>query len=124
MKFSEIIQSADWKNEKHSPAIDVAKEGDAYKVTASIGKEIGHPNTTAHHIAWMELYFKPEGGKFPYLLGRYDFSAHGAGTDGADTSGVYAEPYVSVLFKTEKKGTLLAKSYCNIHGLWESSAEL
>ncbi|RKZ00666.1 MAG: superoxide reductase, partial [Candidatus Hydrothermota bacterium] len=27
-------------------------------------------------------------------------------------------------FKTEKSGTILAASYCNIHGLWENSKEL
>jgi len=26
--------------------------------------------------------------------------------------------------KTQKPGTLMAMSYCNIHGLWQSSAEL
>ncbi|MFA5014628.1 MAG: desulfoferrodoxin family protein [Actinomycetota bacterium] len=28
------------------------------------------------------------------------------------------------MFKTEKPGTLLASSYCNIHGLWQSSKRL
>jgi superoxide reductase len=27
-------------------------------------------------------------------------------------------------FKTEKPGTILASSYCNIHGLWESAKKL
>ncbi|MHA1906857.1 MAG: desulfoferrodoxin family protein, partial [Candidatus Thorarchaeota archaeon] len=27
-------------------------------------------------------------------------------------------------FKTKKKGTIMATSYCNIHGLWKSEADL
>ncbi len=45
------IQTDDWKTEKHVPVIDIKKveDGRAH-VMVSVGKEIPHPNTTAHHI--------------------------------------------------------------------------
>jgi superoxide reductase len=39
-------------------------------------------------------------------------------------STVYAFPQATMSFKTEKKGVILAGSYCNIHGLWQSSRPL
>ena len=125
--MKELYQGADWKAEKHVPVIDVpeAVSGDApAKVTVIVGKEIAHPNTTEHHIEWIDLFFQPEGDKFPYLVGRFTFSAHGASAEGANTSTVLCEPEVVCALRTAKSGTLHAASYCNIHGLWESSAEL
>lgn len=124
--IGELYQSADWKKEKHVPVIEVLEKDmeKGIKLEVSVGKEIKHPNTTTHHIVWIEVYFLPEGSKFPYQIGRYDFLAHGASTDGADTSTVYTEPVVQVAFKTSKSGKVFAASYCNIHGLWENSIEL
>ena len=126
-ELKELLQSADWKKEKHVPVIDVpasAKKGEAIRVTMTIGKEIPHPNTTAHHIAFVAAYFLPDGEKFPYQVARVEFAAHGASAQGPDTSTVYANPETIFSFKTEKPGTLFATSYCNIHGLWESSKRL
>ena len=119
------IQTADWKNEKHVPAIDIIKVEDG-KVTVkvSVGKEIAHPNTTAHHIKWLDLFFWPEGGKFPVEIGYATFDTHGSSTEGPDSSGIYCEPVAKFVFKTDKPGTLMATSYCNIHGLWKSESEL
>ncbi len=127
MSIKDLLQSGDWKGEKHVPVIEIKGTPEAGKpvtVEVSVGKEIPHPNTTAHHISWIEVYFLPEGEKFPQLIGKYEFSAHGAGLQGADTGGVYTEPIVVTTFKTEKPGKILALSYCNIHGLWEGEAEL
>jgi len=66
----------------------------------------------------------PEGEKYPYQLGRFEFTSHGASTQGPDTSTVYTDPIVEFVFKTQKDGKIFALSYCNIHGLWEGSAEL
>ncbi|MGI6595637.1 MAG: superoxide reductase [Elusimicrobia bacterium] len=124
--IKDLYQSADWKKEKHAPAIDILeKETDKkVKIEVSVGKDIAHPNTSAHHIVWIDVYFLPEGSKFPYQIGRYDFLAHGASIEGPDTSSVYTEPVVQLTMKTSKGGTIFASSYCNIHGLWESSLEL
>jgi superoxide reductase len=119
------IQTADWKSEKHVPSIDIEKKGDnLFHVTVQVGKEIKHPNTTAHHIKWCDLFFWPEGEKFAYEIGYCTFDHHGESAQGADTSTIYAEPYAVFVFKTEKPGRLMATSYCNIHGLWKSEAEL
>jgi len=123
-KLDDLLQEADWKEEKHVPAIDCPNEvsrNELFEVNVGLGKEISHPNTTEHHIKWIELYFLPENEKFPYQIGRYEFNAHGASTDGADTSTVYTHHNVKTEFKTGKPGSILAMAYCNIHGLWQSS---
>ena len=125
--FKELFQSADWKKEKHVPVIDApdtVKKGEFFKINVTIGKEIAHPNKTEHHIRWLGIYFQPQGEKFPYQIGKAEFSAHGASVQGPDTSTVYTHPEASLSFKTEKPGTIFASSYCNIHGLWQNSKEL
>lgn len=125
--LNDLFQSADWKTEKHVPVIecpDKGKKGAVLKVTLTVGKEIPHPNTTEHHIRWIELYFLPNGEKFPYQLARFEFDAHGESTQGPNTSAVYAHPEAVCGFKTEKSGTIFASSYCNIHGLWKNSKDL
>lgn len=125
--LNNIFQSADWKKEKHTPVIEApekVKKGENFNVTVSVGKEIAHPNTTEHHIAWIEVYFKPEGEKFPYQVGKFDFLAHGASTNGPNTSTVYTHSAVTFSFKTDKPGAIIAFSYCNIHGLWQNSYDI
>ncbi|KQC13557.1 MAG: hypothetical protein APR63_00395 [Desulfuromonas sp. SDB] len=124
MGFEELLQKADWKSEKHVPVIEILEKGEKIKIKVSVGKEISHPNKTEHHISGMEIYFKPEGSKFPYLIGKVDFSTHGASVEGPDTSTVYTEPYACFTFKTGKSGTIYAFSYCNIHGLWVNEQKL
>lgn len=126
-KMGELYQSADWKSEKHVPVIDAPKEvkgGEVFEVKVSIGKEVAHPNTTEHHIRWIQLYFQPDGGKFPYQVGNYEFTAHGEAVEGANAGPVYTHHSVVASLKIEKSGVLLATSLCNIHGLWENSQEI
>ncbi len=125
--LNEMFQSADWKSEKHVPVIEApekAKKGELIEVKVSVGKEVAHPNKTEHHIRWIDLYFLPEGAKFPYQIGKAEFCAHGASAEGPDTSTVYTNHSAVFSFKTEKPGTILASSFCNIHGLWQNSAEV
>ncbi len=121
-----LAQTADWKTEKHAPAIEIVgpvkKEGTIIKI--SVGKEIAHPNTTEHFISWINVYFLPEGEKFPIHVGKTTFDAHGASTKGANTSTVCTAPETTVNLKTEKSGTILAFSFCNIHGLWRNELAL
>ena len=127
MKFAEQIQEADWKKEKHVPVIECADEvkvGEIFEVKATLGKEIAHPNTTEHHIRWISLYFKPEGEKFTYQVGHYEFSAHGEAAQGANEGPIYTHHEVTASLKLNKSGTLFALALCNIHGLWESSKEI
>jgi len=126
-KIGELVQEADWKLEKHVPVIecaDAVNAGELFEVKVSVGKEIAHPNTTEHHICWIALYFYPEGEKFPYQIGRSEFNAHGASVQGPNTSSIYTHPAALTWFKTSKSGTIMAVSYCNIHGLWQSSKEI
>jgi len=125
--FKELLQSADWKQEKHVPVIEVPdkiKKGEVCKVTLSVGKQIPHPNTTEHHIGWIAVYFLAEGEKFPYQIGRFEFTTHGESAQGPNTSTIYTHPEVICSLKSEKSGTIYATSYCNIHGLWKSSLDL
>lgn len=118
------IQTADWKAEKHVPVIEAPDQvtaGEAFEVRVTVGKEIPHPNTTEHYIAWISLYFHPEGEKFTHHVGHFEFGAHGAATAGPNQGPVYTQPQVSLLMKVSKAGTLYALAFCNIHGLWESS---
>jgi len=127
MKLGETIQSADWKKEKHVPVIecpDAVAANEPFMVQVSVGKEIPHPNTTEHHIRWIDVYFKPEGDKFIYQVAHVEFSAHGESVKGANEGPAYTNPSATFSMKVMGAGTLVALSLCNIHGLWESSKEI
>ena len=115
-----LLQSGDWKGEKHVPVIDAPekiKKDELFEIKVSIGDEIAHPNTLEHHISWIKVLYHPEGAKFPVEIGNFDFMAHGEGE-------IFNEPYVVLKAKVDKPGTIHALSYCNIHGLWENSADV
>lgn len=127
MKIGEVFKSADWKTEKHAPVIEVAdhiKAGEVVRIGLCVGKDIAHPNTTEHHISWIKLYFIPENGKNPYEIGSFNFTVHGESVEGANKGPVYCQPFTAVCAKFEKSGTLIATSYCNIHGLWETEKNI
>ena len=122
-EFSNTIQQADWKVEKHAPVIeapDSVKAGEFFTVTAGLGKAIAHPNTVQHHISWISLYFLPEGAKLAIQLAHAEFNAHGDST--TDQPGpALTNPNMTASLKLAKSGVLQAVSYCNIHGVWQSS---
>ncbi len=123
-KLGDQFQTADWKQEKHSPVIespDSVKAGEKFEIGVSVGKEIAHPNTTEHHIRWIQVFFKPEGEKFSYQLASCEFNAHGESAKGANEGPAFTEPAVGATLTLKSSGTLFALSFCNIHGLWESS---
>ena len=127
MSFGEHVQSADWKKEKHIPVIEVPEiieAGKPFMVTVSVGKEIPHPNTTEHHISWIDVYFKPESEKFLHQVGHFDFTAHAESTKGPNEGAVLAHPIATFSMSIKEPGTLIALESCNIHGIWENSAEL
>ena len=119
--LSEFVKSADWKNEKHVPVIECAenvKAGELLAVTVSVGKEIPHPNTTAHHIAWIALHYVPDGASASIEIARCEFSAHGAGAEAPGQTCTCST--VSLRALLAASGTLYATAYCNLHGLWSS----
>jgi superoxide reductase len=126
-ELKDLFQSADWKKEKHVPVIEspaAAEKGKFFQVKLSVGKEVAHPNTTEHHIRWIELYFLADGEKFPLQIARFEFSAHGESAQGPNTGTAYTQPEGTIAFRTDKPGILMASAFCNIHGLWQNSQRL
>ena len=109
------------------PVIEIPSQvtaGEPFQVTVSIGKEIPHPNTTEHHITWIDLYFHPEGAKFPHQVGHFAFTAHGEAVAGPNQGPAYSEPHLVLTLKVNTGGTFHALAFCNIHGMWESEQGL
>jgi superoxide reductase len=126
-KLGEFFQTADWKAEKHVPVIecpDSVKRGEKFDITVSVGKEIPHPNTTEHHIRWIQIFFKPDGEKYSYQLANCEFNAHGESVEGANQGPAYVEPVALATAVLKKPGTIYALGFCNIHGLWENGREV
>lgn len=127
MKLGEITRDGDFKAEKHVPTIeapDKVKKGEEAVVKVMVGKEIKHPNTPLHHISWIQLYFKPDDATPAVDLGRLEFNSHGDTMDLEKPGCAATEPRGCLAFKPTKSGTLLAESFCNVHGPWESSKRI
>jgi len=126
-KYGELFQAADWKTEKHVPVIECAETvaaDEIFEVKVSLGKQVDHPNTTEHHIRWIQLFFKPQGDKFAYQVGNFEFTAHGEAVAGANEGPVFTHHAATAFMKINKPGALFATALCNIHGLWENSKEI
>jgi superoxide reductase len=124
-KLSKLYKSEDCKNEKHAPLIEISgtvTKNLFFQVDVSVGKEIEHPNTVDHHIRWIELYFLPDGKNVPQHVATFDFSSHGEG--GEAEGGTFTHPCAATCMKVEDSGTLMASSYCNIHGLWQTTHDI
>jgi len=95
--------------QKHLPVIDVPSEiktEQFFNVTIKVG-EIDHPNENGHFIQWIELYVSD------VYLGRFDFAP------------VMTKPVITLPLNIAHGGktVLRAVSRCNLHGIWESTAE-
>ena len=126
-KLGERIQTGDWKQEKHVPAIECpieVKSDELFEVKVGLGKAVAHPNTTEHHIRWISVFFHPEGEKFTYQVAHVDFTAHGESVEGPNKGPVYTNYEASFSMKISKSGVIHALSLCNIHGLWEGIKEI
>ena len=150
--LSSLIKSADWKAEKHVPVITVHSPASAsdspfpvppspIEIEVSVGKEIPHPNTLEHHIAWAALYFVADGSQLPVELARAEFRSHGPDLFTApvlkttialptpplphsSTPPLSTPPLPQSTTPPLLSGTLHAVAYCNIHGLWESEMKI
>ena len=126
-KFGDFIKADDFKSEKHVPVIELpdnVNAGEEFDIKVTVGKEIGHPNLTEHFIGWIELYYNSSNEKAVYNLGRSEFHSHGESIKGANQGPAHTSPTATFSVKLEGAGTLVAVSYCNIHGVWESSKEI
>ncbi|MBN2556084.1 MAG: class II SORL domain-containing protein [Anaerolineales bacterium] len=122
--MADIYQTADWKTEKHMPVIECPEtvaSGAYFDVHISLGKEIKHPNTSEHHIRWIQLFFKPARGKISYQLGTFYFEAHGESAKGLDMGPAITDHSVTTRINIREPGEIIASTFCNIHGFWESS---
>ena len=108
----QLIQPAKEGREKHAPVISApskVESGTPFDVEITVGKEKKHPNVDVHHIKWIQLFVKEEGGKPLVHVATFDMGP------------TYAEPKVRFPVALEKTATLYALAYCNIHGVWENS---
>ena len=90
---------------KHTPVIEAptkVKRGESFNVTVEVGKLLKHPNENAHFIEWLELY---SGDTF---LTRIDFVPR------------LTDPKAVVSIALDHAHPLVARTRCNLHGVWES----
>ena len=115
MRIGDILKTADVEGkEKHVPVIEVGKgkgEAGADIVHVIVGKEVPHPNTVEHHIAWVELYGVKKEGQV-INLGRAEFAPG------------YTSPNVRFQVPVGEFKAFCALEYCNIHGVWENCIEV
>ena len=113
MKFGDILKSQEAEGkEKHVPAIEVGKgERGADIVHVVVGKEVPHPNTIEHHIAWIQLFGVKKDGQV-IDLGR------------AALAPSYTNPNIRFQVPVAEFKSFCALAYCNIHGLWENCVEI
>jgi len=93
----------------HWPKITVAGKvtaGQPFNLMLQIGNTL-HPMTTAHHIEWVEVW--ANGKKV-------------ARTDLADPTQV--KPALTVSVVVSPGTTLIVRTNCNLHGLWENSIKV
>ncbi len=88
--------TADGPTEKHVPYIEEKEDG--YYVR--IGENDNHPMTEEHWIEFIELII-----------------------DGSRVYRHYLSPSdkPETFFKVEKGSNVIAREYCNLHGLWKST---
>jgi superoxide reductase len=122
--MNQPLQTVDLTSKKHVPVIDVTKKDKLFQINVTIGKGKVHTNTNSHHISWIKIYFLPAGERFPYMIGKFDFTAHGILDKGVDSDAIYTHPEVVCFLRTGKPGKLHVTSYCNVHGSWTGTAEL
>jgi superoxide reductase len=116
MRFGDILKGAEAEGkEKHVPLIEVDKgrgREDVDVVRVVVGRDVPHPNTVEHYIAWIELYGVKKEGQV-VALGRAVFAP------------TYANPNARVQVNNiEDFKAFYALAYCNIHGVWESCIEV
>jgi superoxide reductase len=112
MEFASILKNPQSEGkEKHVPVIEVGEHGGADMVHVIVGKEVAHPNTTEHHIDWLELYGTKKEGQV-INLGRATFAAG------------YTTPSAWFKVPIAEFKAFSALSYCNLHGIWANSVEV
>ncbi|MCX6089542.1 MAG: desulfoferrodoxin family protein [Candidatus Atribacteria bacterium] len=113
--FGDYLKGQDKEGkEKHTPTIEIVREGENIcpLVRITVGKETPHPNTVEHHIKWIDLFgIKKENEQLIHI-------------STFDLGPTIAFPEVSVHVLLDEMESLIAISYCNIHGAWESQVKV
>lgn len=110
--LTELNRPKDWGNlidmaKKHVPIIEApakVKAKEPFTVELKVGGIDGveHPNILGHWIGWIELYAGDR------QICRIDFAPE------------VSNGYTATLDVTmSRSATLTARSFCNLHGLWE-----
>lgn len=114
--FGDFYQTAQHEGkEKHVPVIhapETVKAGEFFPITIAIGEEVPHPNLAEHHIKWMQVFAHYEGSKNPVHIATFDWAP------------IFVDPKITFNMRLDKPATIYALSYCNIHGVWESSVKI
>ncbi|MDY0092567.1 MAG: desulfoferrodoxin family protein [Candidatus Vecturithrix sp.] len=112
MALGQFIHAPEFEGkEKHVPDMALSTSPLGTVVTIQVGKEVVHPTTKEHHIEWVKVFGETQDGKF-VEIGELNF---GKGT---------AFPHGSLVIKKEDYKSLVALSYCNLHGVWDNSLAL
>jgi len=88
-------QTADASTEKHVPFIEELEDG--YKV--KVGENQNHPMMEKHYIQWIEL-----------IVANKVYRQELTPADAPEA-----------IFKVEKSENVIAREYCNVHGLWKGN---
>ncbi|MGC8662978.1 MAG: class II SORL domain-containing protein [Thermoplasmata archaeon] len=116
-RFGDMVYTGEKEGkEKHVPVIEAPKKvkaGQWFTVTVTVGKDVPHPNLVEHHIKWIQIYAQVDGRPYnPVHVATFDFGP------------TFADPSVTFRMKLDKKTTVYALGYCNVHGVWENSVEI
>ena len=116
MRLADVIISPEKEGkEKHVPVIEApakVKKGQRFEVKVTVGKQVAHPNTIEHHIAWVKLYGKEDGARPVFEIAAASFGP------------TLGEPIVTFTCMLPKSTTLIATELCNVHGIWDNSAKV
>jgi superoxide reductase len=94
--------------QKHAPLLllpEKIRSGEPFEVTVKVG-EVLHPMSPAHSIQYVELL----AGNEP--AGRVEFAPG------------FNQPQATFVLRLDRVVTLVAREYCNLHGLWETRQDL
>ncbi len=115
MRFGDILKSPEAEGkEKHVPVIELGKgkgEGEADIIHVIVGKEVPHPSTAEHHIAWIEVFGVKKSGQV-IDLGRSSFAPG------------YTNPNIRFQVPVAEFKSFCALAYCNIHGVWQNCLDI
>lgn len=114
MGIQEFLKKSEAEGkEKHVPdfIIDTCGHSGQHMVTIAVGKEILHPSTAEHSIKTITLYGVTDDDKLKEL------TVFQLGDENTP-------PVVRTTVKKEGFKQLIATSYCNLHGLWQSQIDL